>query len=115
MQVQQLDAVDREILNIIQWEFPLVARPFLVIGERLGISEEEVIARIRRLKDEQIIREIDAIFDTRRLKYKSALVAMSVEQSRIEYVAEAVNRHPGVSHNYERDDPNYNLWFTIAV
>ena len=115
MQVQQLDAVDREILNIIQWEFPLVARPFLAIGERLGISEEEVIARIRRLKDEQIIREIDAIFDTRRLKYKSALVAMSVEQSRIEHVAEAVNRHPGVSHNYERDDPNYNLWFTIAV
>ncbi|GBC73070.1 hypothetical protein HRbin04_00466 [archaeon HR04] len=115
MQVQQLDAVDREILNIIQWEFPLVARPFLAIGERVGISEEEVIARIRRLKDEQIIREIDAIFDTRRLKYKSALVAMSVEQARIEHVAEVVNRHPGVSHNYERDDPNYNLWFTIAA
>ncbi|MEM4340801.1 MAG: AsnC family transcriptional regulator [Candidatus Nitrosocaldus sp.] len=115
MQAQQLDSIDREILNIIQWEFPLLARPFLAIGERLGIGEEEVIARIRRLKDEQIIREIDAIFDTRRLKYKSALVAMSVEQSRIEQVAEEVNRHPGISHNYERDDPNYNLWFTIAV
>ncbi len=113
--LQQLDAIDREILNIIQWEFPLVRRPFLAIGERLGIGEEEVISRIRRLKDGQIIREIDAIFDTRRLKYKSALVAMSVEEDRIEDVAEAVNKHPGVSHNYERDDANYNLWFTIAV
>ncbi|MFN4336142.1 MAG: AsnC family transcriptional regulator [Candidatus Nitrosocaldus sp.] len=115
MQLQQLDAMDREILNIIQWEFPLVRRPFLAIGERLGVSEDEVIARIRRLKDGQIIREIDAIFDTRRLKYKSALVAMSVEQDRIEDIAEAINKHPGVSHNYERDDAKYNLWFTIAV
>lgn len=115
MQAQQLDAIDREILNIIQWEFPLTARPFLAIGERLGIGEEEVIARIRRLKDDQIIREIDAIFDTRRLKYKSALVAMSIDQARIEYVAGMINEHPGVSHNYERDDQNYNLWFTIAV
>ncbi|MDW8276228.1 MAG: AsnC family transcriptional regulator [Candidatus Nitrosocaldus sp.] len=115
MQAQELDALDREMLNIIQWEFPLVARPFLAIGERLGISEEEVMARIRRMKDEQIIREIDAIFDTRRLKYKSALIAMSVDASRIEYVAGVINGHPGVSHNYERDDANYNLWFTIAV
>jgi DNA-binding Lrp family transcriptional regulator len=110
----QLDDLDKEILNILQWEFPLVNRPFLAIAERLNVSEDEVINRIRALKASNIIREIDAIFDTRALKYKSALVAMSIEQDRIEHVAYEINKHPGVSHNYERDH-YYNLWFTIAV
>lgn len=113
MQVQ-LDTLDKEILNILQWDFPLVKRPFLVIAERLNISEDEVIKRVRALKESNIIREIDAIFDTRALRYKSALVAMSIEQDKIEDIAYEINKHPGVSHNYERDH-YYNLWFTIAV
>ncbi len=113
MQIE-LDTLDRAILNILQWEFPLTHRPFLSIAERLNVSEDDIISRVKALKDSNIIREIDAIFDTRALKYKSALVAMSVEPSRIEDIAYEINRHPGVSHNYERDH-YYNLWFTIAV
>jgi DNA-binding Lrp family transcriptional regulator len=39
---------------------------------------------------------------------------MKVAPEKIEAAAEIVNRHPGVSHNYERNHP-YNLWFTIAA
>ncbi|MEK6832329.1 MAG: Lrp/AsnC family transcriptional regulator, partial [Thermoproteota archaeon] len=44
----------------------------------------------------------------------SSLVAMEIESDKLEYVANQINRHPGVSHNYERDHP-FNLWFTLAV
>jgi DNA-binding Lrp family transcriptional regulator len=114
MAMAELDSKDKEILNLIQWDFPLVTRPFAEIGRRLNISEDEAITRIKAIKETGIVRQINAIFDTRRLNYKSALVAMSIKPEKLEYVANEVNKHPGVSHNYERNH-EYNLWFTIAV
>ncbi len=61
-----------------------------------------------------MLRQIGAIFDTRRLGYKSTLVAMQYPPERIAQGAQVINGHPGVSHNYQRDHP-YNLWFTLAV
>ena len=109
-----MDERDRELLNLIQNDFPLVARPYRALGERLGESEAEVIERIRRLRRENIIRQISAIFDTKSLGYKSSLVAMQVAPERINEAARTINEHPGVTHNYERNH-EYNLWFTIAV
>jgi len=112
-----LDAVDRRLLDLLQRDFPLNARPFAAIGESLGLPEEEVLARLRRLAGPEkgrLIRQIGAIFDTTALGYKSTLVAMRVPQSETDRAAAAINRHPGVSHNYQRDHA-WNLWFTLAV
>src|SRR5437899_3395022 len=70
--------------------------------------------RLGALKENGIVRQLSAIFDTRRLGYKSALVAMAIDPEKLEHVANQINRHPGVSHNYERNH-EYNLWFTLAV
>ena len=114
MLVNELDVTDKQILNDIQWSFPLVERPFLEMANKYHLTEDEILNRIQRLKDIGIIRQISAIFDTRKLGYKSALVAFSVESNKIDYVANEINKHPGVSHNYERNH-EYNMWFTLAV
>ncbi len=114
MLIHELDNIDKQILNDIQWTFPLVDRPFLELVNRYHITEEEVIQRVKKLKDTGIIRQISAIFDTRKLGYKSALVAFSVDKNKIDDVANEINKHPGVSHNYERNH-EYNVWFTLAV
>jgi DNA-binding Lrp family transcriptional regulator len=114
MLVHDLDNIDKQILNDIQWTFPLVDRPFLELAKKYDISEDQVIERIKKLKQIGIIRQISAIFDTRKLGYKSALVAFAVDKNKIESVANEINKHPGVSHNYERNH-EYNLWFTLAV
>src|ERR671935_462562 len=111
---QQLDAVDKRLLNEIQWVFPLVDRPYLEIARRHDISEEDVMHRIAVMKEMGIIRQINAIFDTRRLGYKSALIAFAVTPDKLNYVANEVNKCPGVSHNYERNH-EFNMWFTLAV
>lgn len=114
MLVNELDVIDKQILNDIQWSFPLVERPFLEMANKYHLTEDEVLNRIQRLKDIGIIRQISAIFDTRKLGYKSALVAFSVDNKNTDYVANEINKHPGVSHNYERNH-EYNIWFTLAV
>lgn len=109
-----IGATDRRLLNLIQKDFPLIERPFAVIGEQLGISEEDVLARARRLKEAGIIRQISAIFDSRRLGYSSTLVAMEIPEERIDESANRVSQHPTVSHNYKRDHA-FNLWFTLTL
>lgn len=109
-----LDTFDKDLLNEIQWSFPLSSRPYHELAGRLGADAGEVMERIRLLKEAGIIRQLSAIFDTRRLGYKSSLVAMSVAPDRLVPVAARISEHPGVSHNYERNH-DFNLWFTIAV
>jgi DNA-binding Lrp family transcriptional regulator len=112
--VTELDTVDRALLEGIQATFPLVPRPYAALGEPLGLDQDRVLARLRRLREAGLIRQIGAIFDTRRLGYESTLVAFHVKDSALEEVAARVSAHPGVSHNYARDH-HYNLWFTLAV
>ena len=111
---QQIDSLDKQLLNEIQWIFPLNDRPYLEISRKFNTTENEILRRISNLKEIGLIRQINAIFDTRRLGYKSALIAFSVENEKLEYVANEVNKHPGVSHNYERNH-EFNMWFTLAV
>ncbi len=114
MTTSTIETVDREICNIVQSDFPLVERPFLKIAEGLGITEDEVMERIIELKRKNIVRQIGAIFDTRRLGYTTTLVAMRIPEKSLDDAAQIINRHPGVSHNYARNG-HFNLWFTLAV
>ena len=110
----ELTTTQKELLNTLQWDFPLVEEPFSEIGAGLGLTGAEVIDQIATLKDEAIIRELNAIFDTRRLGYKSSLVAVRAPEDRVDDVAAVISEHPGVSHNYKRDH-YFNIWFTLAV
>src|SRR3712207_8173266 len=109
-----MDSTDREILNRIQREVPLEREPFEAIGRDLGIAGDEVIRRIESLKRGRVIRQISAIFDTRVLGYESSLVAAKIPAHRLSEGAKAINSHPGVSHNYARNN-EFNLWYTVAV
>jgi DNA-binding Lrp family transcriptional regulator len=106
--------LDRELLNAVQWDFPLEPRPYAALGDRLGISEADTRARVAHVKELGVLRQLSAIFDTRALGYGSSLVAAQVDPDRVDAAAAVINEHPGVSHNYKRNH-RYNLWYTIAV
>jgi siroheme decarboxylase len=109
-----LDVTNRVLLDRIQRSFPIVPRPYQALSEGLGIDEEEVRGRLGRLKQQNLLRQISAIFNTGALGYRSSLVAMEVPESELDRAVAAINGYPGVSHNYLRPG-SYNMWFTIAV
>jgi siroheme decarboxylase len=109
-----LDEADRQLLNLMQGSFELTVRPFAHVAARAGLAEDEVMARMQRLLDKRIVREITPIFDTRALGYQSMLVAAKVDPEFPHRAAKVINSHPGVTHNYLRNHA-FNLWFTIAV
>ena len=109
-----LDELDKRLLNLMQGSFPIEPRPYARVGELAELPEAEVLARVQRLLDERIIRQVTPIFDTRALGYSSMLVAAKVDPENPHRAAQVINAHPGVSHNYLRNH-EFNLWFTIAT
>lgn len=103
---------DRQILDRIQSAFPLVPRPYAALAEELGMSEEDVFARVQKLRANGVIRRLGANFQSGKVGFVSTLCAAKVpEKQKAEFI-EMVNAVPGVTHNYERDHP-YNIWFTL--
>jgi DNA-binding Lrp family transcriptional regulator len=109
-----LDSADRALLDLIQTDIPLVERPFTALGSRCGLPEEEVMERIRGFLEQRVVRNYGALLDSSKIGYKSTLVAVTVPEVEIDTVAERINSHPGVSHNYLRNH-HYNIWFTLAL
>jgi siroheme decarboxylase len=109
-----MDGADTQLCDLIQNEFPVVERPYAALGETLGLSEDDVIARVARLRGDRIIRQISAIFDTRKLGYTSMLVAAKTPPERADEAAGVISSHPGVTHNYQREH-DFNIWFTVGV
>ena len=108
-----VDDLDAKLLDRIQNEFPLVARPYAAFAE-IGSDEDTVLERIAALREQKVIRQIRAIFDSRRLGYRGMLVAARTPAERQDAAAAVFSTHPGVSHNYLREH-ELNLWFTLTV
>lgn len=113
-EIRKMDSLDKDILNEIQSDFPLVQRPYRELGKRLGLSEEEVLERVRRLKETGVIRRIGGNFHSNRLNFTSTLCAAKVPEEKLELFVDTVNAYPGVTHNYLRNHP-YNVWFTFIA
>ncbi|OPX86821.1 MAG: hypothetical protein A4E53_02853 [Pelotomaculum sp. PtaB.Bin104] len=109
-----MDLIDRNLLNLIQSDFPLVKEPYRKIGELLGLEEADVIDRLERLRHAGILRRLGGVFDYRKLGYSGTLCAIHVEPERVGEVAAYINSFPGVTHNYLREH-YYNMWFTILA
>ncbi|MBS3759599.1 MAG: AsnC family transcriptional regulator [Desulfobacterales bacterium] len=109
-----IDETDKTILNRIQSDFPITQRPYQAVAEELRLDEEDVIHRIRRLKELGIIRRIGGNFVPGKLGFVSTLCAGRVPEKKIDGFAAVVNDYRGVTHNYVRDNI-YNVWFTMIA
>ncbi len=109
-----MNPTDRAILNRIQSNFPITPRPFAAIAAELELTEAEVLHRVAVMKERGIIRRIGANFVPGKLGYVSTLCAARVPEDKLQRFAAAVNRHPGVTHNYLRDN-EFNVWFTFIA
>jgi len=110
----QIDDINKAILNSIQSDFPLTPRPYRTVAEDLGLSEDDVLNRLKRLKKEGFIRRIGGNFVPEKLGFISTLCAARVPEDKIDLFAATVNRYPGVTHNYQRNN-EFNIWFTFIA
>ncbi|MGD8992503.1 MAG: Lrp/AsnC family transcriptional regulator [Desulfobacterales bacterium] len=92
----------------------MTPRPYKTIGQQLELSENEVVNRVRNMKEAGVIRRIGGNFTPHALGFVSTLCAAKVPADKINQFADVVNRYPGVTHNYRRDN-SFNVWFTFIA
>lgn len=109
-----MDATDRRIINGLQGGMPLSPRPYAAAAERLGLSEDELIGRLRRLLDDGVLSRFAPMYNAERLGGAVTLAAMAVPLDRFDAVADIVNGFQEVAHNYARDHA-LNMWFVVAT
>ena len=108
-----LDAADRRIVNALQGGFPLTGQPFAEAGAALGLSENDLITRLRRLVDSGFASRFGPLWNSEELGGAVCLAAMAVPPERFDEVTALVNAHPEVAHNYERSH-TLNMWFVAS-
>ena len=109
-----MDEFDSAIVNRLQGGFPLAERPFAVVAAELGLAEEDLIARVRRLLEEGVLTRFGPMYQVERMGGAFSFAAMRVPPGDFDHVAEIVNALPEVAHNYEREHA-YNMWFVLAT
>lgn len=109
-----MDDIDRNIVNLLQGGFPIAERPYRQVAQTLGLTEDQLIERIRRMLDEGVLTRFGPLYQVERLGGAYTLAAMKAPAQDVERVALAVNRLPEVAHNYEREHA-FNLWFVLAT
>lgn len=111
---QRLSALDKRILNRLQEDIPFKERPWGIIAQELGLTEDLLIRRVAFFKKKGIIRRISAVFSPRKINFVSTLVAVKAAPGNIGALAKKINAHPEVTHNYRRTG-QYDLWFTLIA
>ncbi|WP_424006683.1 Lrp/AsnC family transcriptional regulator [Haloferax denitrificans] len=115
-----LSRLDRAIVNAFQGGFPVVERPFepaaAALRERgVDVSAADLCERVRTLDEEGVLSRFGALVNAEEIGGTATLVAMHAPPERFDEVAEQVNAHREVAHNYEREHPHLNMWFVVSV
>lgn len=110
----EIDATDRALINALQGGFPLCEEPYRAVGEALGLSEAEVIERLRALLERRVLTRFGPLYQIEKLGGVFVLAALKVPEERFEEVAAVVNALPEVAHNYRREHA-FNMWFVLAT
>ena len=113
-----IDEIDRRIIDALQGDFPVCERPYAAAAEKLGIGEDELLARLQSLLERKVLTRFGPMFQIERMGGAFVLAALAVPDADWERVNAAVNAFPEVAHNYRRESDlhtPFNMWFVLAT
>ena len=111
---EMLDDINRRIINTLQHGFPISDNPFQEVAISIGISESELIKRIKTLLDNGLLTRFGPLFNAENIGGALSLCAMEIPTADFEKITQQINAFEEVAHNYQRDH-TMNMWFVLAT
>jgi len=109
-----MDQLDKDIINTLQYDFPVCERPFARLAETLNSSEDELINRVQNMLDSGLLTRFGPMYNAVNMGGALSLCAMKVPEDQFDQITEQVNAFAEVAHNYQRDH-EMNMWFVLAT
>jgi len=99
-----LTDLEKKIIASIQGDIPIVSRPYQVLAETIGVTEETIIQTLQDLTERGVIRRFGATLRHQKSGFQAnAMTAWHVDEDRIEAVGKIMAAFREVSHCYRRD------------
>ena len=109
-----MDALDKNIINTLQHDFPVCHRPFAELAITLNSTETELINRVQSMLNDGLLTRFGPMYNAVNMGGAISLCAMKVPEDRFDEVTEQVNAFEEVAHNYQREH-EMNMWFVLAT
>lgn len=109
-----MDEIDKQIINALQDGFPICDTPYHQVAEQLGLTEQDLIARLKTLLDNGTLTRFGPLYNAEQMGGALTLAAVKAPLERFDEIAEIINTFPEVAHNYARNH-DLNMWFVIAT
>jgi DNA-binding Lrp family transcriptional regulator len=115
---ENLDEIDLKLLAFMEKGITLTTKPFKEIALQLGITPNEVVTRLSKLKEKGVIRRFGASIKPNNIGFSAnALVAWKVPGNRVQEIGAYLSKYQEISHCYERKTVNgrwdYNLYTVV--
>jgi len=109
-----MDEIDSRIVTQLQRGFPVTERPYRDAAAQFGLTEDELITRLKNLLNAGILTRFGPLYQVERLGGAYSLAAMQVPEADYDRIVDLVNGFPEVAHNYRREHA-FNMWFVVAA
>ena len=111
---QTFTDAERAVLRIVQKNLPDSAEPYADIARETGLSEEEVLSLLTRLKEDGVIRRFGASLRHQKTAWThNVMVAWIVDPAGADTVGEQAAANPRVSHCYLRPSSTADWPYTL--
>jgi DNA-binding Lrp family transcriptional regulator len=112
-----VDDPDKKIIGLLQDDMPMDPRPFAIMADQVGITEEQFLSRVKSMVDSGIIRRLGATLHHQKAGFSAnAMVAWIVPDGKVEEAGRIMAGFREVSHCYQRvtqGDWKYNVYTMI--
>jgi DNA-binding Lrp family transcriptional regulator len=115
-----LTDLERAVINAFQGGFPVVERPFEPAAAALrqrgvDVSAGRLLETVTSMDESGVLSRFGPLVNAEAIGGTATLVAMHAPPDRFDEIADTVNDHREVAHNYEREHPHLNMWFVLSV
>lgn len=109
-----MNEIDKQIINALQDGFPICDAPYRQVAEKLGLTETELINRLKTLLDNGTLTRFGPLYNAEQMGGALTLAAVKAPEVRFDEIAQIINAFPEVAHNYARSH-ELNMWFVLAT
>lgn len=108
-----------KLIGLLQDDFPLVKRPFLILGEECGLTEAQILETLKKWQSSGMMRKLGVALRHGQVGYqRNILVVWAVPSEKVDRAGMLFAEKKWVSHCYEREPPylgRYNLFTMIHL
>ncbi len=107
-----------QLRSLLEAGLPLAARPYRMLAERIGASEQAVLEQVRHWSEDGLFRRVGLVLKHRALGFRAnAMLVMDIADDQVDEVGRRLGQAAGINLCYQRPrrlpDWPYNLFCMV--